>query len=93
MLGGGFAWVSNTSHIGVRRVLWVVSLYSINVYKEQVSGIEMSNSTPSTAYKCNILSIKKKILEIQRSMLSMDTPIEKYLEMGALGLIVWTRLL
>ena len=47
---------------------------------------------PGTARKCNIsLSIKIHILEIQQTMLSMDTSVEKYLEMGALGLLVLTR--
>ncbi len=34
-----FAWVSNTSQIWVRRVLWVISLDLIHVYKVQVLGI------------------------------------------------------
>jgi hypothetical protein len=62
------------------------------VYKKRVLEIEMTNATPSTACKCYILlSFKIDILEIQWTMLSMDMLVEEYLEMGAMGLLVWTQ--
>ncbi len=52
----------------------------------------MTNSTPGTARKSNILlSIKTQMIDIQQTMLSLDKSAEEYLEMSVLGLIVYKQ--